>query len=174
MSIENLTNALKAAVGDNLTSYVDKQTGEGIFDYFALAGLSDGLAIVWSDEIGADTHIIKDSGTTAETYGRTSCYHHATNPLAVYCDGYLYATGNNSTEPSVMYFRSTDYDSAVPEAEPSQNDSSKSNASAKVQRSTTPKTGDSISAVAVDFVVMLVLASLGVAVVALRKRMRVK
>ena len=110
MSVEDLSDAFKTAIGDNLDSYVDTQTSETLIDHFTIAGLSDGLAIIGSDKLGADTSIIEDSGTTAQTYERTSCYHHAANPLAAYEDGYLYVTANNATEPSVMYLRSTKCD----------------------------------------------------------------
>ena len=117
----------------------------------------------------ADTHIIKDWGTTAETYGRTSCYHHATNPLAVSNDGYLYVTANNATEPSVMYFRSTDYNHADQQTKPTPAPDNQSQAgngatSSKAgNAATSPKTGDSLPAAVLGAIVVLSLAGLAVA-----------
>ena len=142
MSVEDLTDAFNAAIGDKLDSYVDTASAETLVDHFTIAGLSDGLAIIGSDEIGADTHIIKDSGTTAETYVHTSCYHHATNPLAASWDGYLYVTANNATEPSVMYFRSPDYNHTKQQPSPSPG----ANTKPKASTTATPKTGDSLPA----------------------------
>ncbi len=109
MSGEDLTPALMASIGDNITKFVDDPTSERLSDHFALAALSDGIAIVGSDKAGNDTHIIKNTSTTAEDYGRTSSYHHPTGVTAAGYDGYLYAAANNATEPDMMYFRATDY-----------------------------------------------------------------
>ena len=169
MTIEDLTDAFNAAIGDNLSSYVDQVTAETVVDHFAIAGLSDGVAIIGSDEIGADTHIIKDSGTTAETYERTSCYHHAANPLAVSNDGYLYVTANNATEPSVMYFRSTDYNHADQQTKPTPAPDNQSQAgngatSSKAgNAATSPKTGDSLPAAVLGGIIVLSLIGLAVA-----------
>ena len=50
-------------------------------------------------------------------YPRTSCYHTAFTPQAVCVEGRLYVLGINSTEPDVLYFRSTQIDSTQPEPE---------------------------------------------------------
>ena len=165
MSVEDLTDTFKAAIGSDLSSYVDGMTAETLVDHFAIAGLSDGVAIIGSDEIGADTHIIKDTGTTAETYGRTSSYHHAANPLAVSDDGYLYVTANNSTEPSVMYFRSTDYNHAEQRPVPSPDSGTKASSAAG-----SPKTGDSLPAAALGVVLAFALAGLATALTVRRSR----
>ena len=190
MVVEDLSDALKAAIGDDLDSYVDQQTAETLVDHFTIAGLPDGLAIIGSDKTGADTHVIKDSGTTAETYARTSCYHHATNPLATYSDGYLYVTANNATEPDVMYFRSTYYGNAEQKADPSadsgdrqkatDDDAKAASASAKPDdgaakttttsaKSAAPNTGDSLPVAAAGLVAAIVLVCFAAAWAARRR-----
>ena len=119
MTYENLKSALHKAIGNNLVptfnTYDNSQT-EGW--YFALAGLPDGVAIVGSSTLGEDTHIIRNDSTDVETYGRTSSYHKAFEPTAVYGDDYLYVIGENDTEPDVMYFRSTRMTAPEPEPDP--------------------------------------------------------
>ena len=115
--------------------------------------------------VAADEVLIKDTGTTAETYGRTSSYHHAANPLAVSDDGYLYVTANNSTEPSVMYFRSTDYNHAEQRPVPSPDSGTKASSAAG-----SPKTGDSLPAAALGVVLAFALAGLATALTVRRSR----
>ena len=113
MTTENITSALESA-----NPLYGEVVGQDIGAHFALAGLPDGVAIVGSDTLGEDTHIILDSANTATSYARTSSYHRTFDPLAVYADDYLYAMGNNSTEPDVMYFRATNYDAPEPAPTP--------------------------------------------------------
>ena len=113
MKAEDLTEAFESTKPRYL-----EEVGQDKGRHFALAGLSDGVAIIGSDELGADTHIILNSGTEATPYARTSSYHHAFDPLAVYVDGYLYVAGHNAAEPDVMYFRSTNYDAPEPQPSP--------------------------------------------------------
>jgi hypothetical protein len=118
MAIENVTDALKEALGEDMDSYIHRTASELVNDHFALAGLPDGLAIVGSSELGTDTHILRDTATTPEAYERTSSYHHAFYPLAVCADGYLYVAANSEVEPNVMYFRSTNYSHVDDDPEP--------------------------------------------------------
>lgn len=113
MTSEDITAALESA-----NPLYGEVVGQDIGAHFALAGLPDGVAIVGSDTLGEDTHIILDSATEATPYARTSSYHRTFDPLAVYANGYLYAMGNNSTEPDVMYFRATNYDAPGPAPAP--------------------------------------------------------
>ena len=108
MVVEDITDALEAALGGDLyPAFNNDYTGYDNEHYIAIAGLPHGVAIIGSTKRGQDTHTISDGATTAKAYGRTSCYHEAYTPLAVYGDGFLYAMGYSATEPDVMYFRST-------------------------------------------------------------------
>ena len=104
LSMEDITEAfwsVKPAFGESV--------GSDQGSHFALAGVTDGLAIVGSETAGADTYLIRNGTTQAVAYGRTSCYHTAFNPVAAFGEGQLFAMGCNATEPDAMYFRSTSY-----------------------------------------------------------------
>lgn len=73
----------------------------------AFAGLPDGLALITPEKAGSDTWILKNDASSFEEYKRTSCYHTPFAPAASYADGTLYVMAMNTTEPDVLYFRST-------------------------------------------------------------------
>lgn len=118
MTFEDLTPSVKQVICDKLLPEFERAYGKDLIEnHFTLAGLPDGVAIIGSPTTGEDTHIIKDGSTELTTFPRTSSYHQGHHMLGTYGDGYLYAMGNNATEPDVMYFRSTAYE-ADPEPEP--------------------------------------------------------
>ena len=106
VSAEDLTSVFTDALGGDLEywKHIDDRM---LIKHFSLAGLPDGVAIVGSSVPGVDTHVIYDDGNTAEVYERTSSYHTPLEPVAAYAGGWLYVLGYNTTEPDVMYFRST-------------------------------------------------------------------
>ena len=119
MNYEDLTPTVKQVIGPEMMPVFERPVGKGnVENYYTLAGLPDGVAIIGSPTAGEDTHIIKDGSTELITYPRTSSYHQAFYILATYGDGYLYAMGNNATEPDVAYFRSTQYPQPEPEPTP--------------------------------------------------------
>ena len=104
---EDLSDALETALGPDLRTEYDKQNaGDEPAEHFAIAGLKDGLAIIGSGTLGEDVHIIYNDSNEAVLYEKTSSYHKAFDPLAVYYNGELYVIGYNTIEPEVMYFRS--------------------------------------------------------------------
>lgn len=169
MSYENLRSQAAKVVGSDLVPEFDKDIGDQSNGaYVTLAGLPDGVAIIGSSTLGEDTHIIKDDGSEAFAYDRTSSYHHVFEPLATWSDdGYLYVTGTNATEPDVMYFRSTYYGQSIPDNPVDPGDDGGDGATgASSSSSTLPKTGDMLLWAGL---VIAALAALASAAYGLRK-----
>ena len=165
MTSEDLTSVLMSANPRYLAPVGNE---DGI--HLALAGLSDGVALIGSKTLGEDTHIIKNSSTDVEPYERTSSYHYVFEPLAAYSDGSLYVAGFNAAEPDVMYLRSTDYDEAQ-QAMPKTGDGGQTATLSQNAARTVVKTGD-FAWYAIAFALLVIVIAGGIALSVRMRRNR--